>query len=124
MLTAAKGAGGRVRAREWVRPSAWHVIALLIFTLLTLAQAPQALLHPSQTIVPDMIDPVHHIWSVSMVLQDVQTWPDGLWSLFDANIFYPVSHAAAFADTFVGLLPLLLPLSMFIHDPAVLGSTP
>lgn len=112
------------RAREsgWRRPCVWHGLALLLFTLLVVTQAPPAVFHPSRTVVPDLIDPIHHIWSVAMVLHDVQTWPDGLWSLFDANIFYPVPHAAAFADTFVGLLPLLLPLSLVTHDPAMLAN--
>src|SRR5439155_6404537 len=108
--------------KRWGRTCLLHGSALLLFTLLTLAQAPQAVLHPSRTVVPDLIDPVHHIWSVAVLLHDVHTWPDGLWSLFDGNIFYPVHHAAAFADTFIGLLPLLLPLSLLTQDPATLAN--
>src|SRR5581483_6356123 len=84
------------RWKTWDRAYLRHIGALLLFALLALTQAPQAVFHPSQTVVPDLVDPVHHIWSVAVLLHDVQTWPDGLWSLFDANVFYPVPHAAAF----------------------------
>jgi hypothetical protein len=116
-------AGNRLEIwKRWAHPCLRHGSALLLFTLLTLTLAPQAVLHPSRTVVPDLIDPVHHIWSVAVLLRDVRTWPDGLWSLFDGNIFYPVHHAAAFADTFIGLLPLLLPLSLLTQDPATLAN--
>lgn len=99
-----------------------HCVALLLFALLTLASAPILALHLASAVTPDLIDPVHHIWSVASLLHTTLAWRDGLWSFFDGNIFYPTPHAASFADTFVGLLPILLPLTLLTQDPTVLAN--
>ncbi len=110
------------RVQVLARGCVAHCGALLLFTLLTLASAPTLALHPSSAVTPDLIDPVHHIWSVASLLHMTLAWRDGLWSFFDGNIFYPTPHAASFADTFVGLLPILLPLTLLTQDPTVLAN--
>lgn len=112
----------RARVQVLVRGCIAHCGALLLFALLTLASAPTLALHPSSAVTPDLIDPVHHIWSVASLLHTTLAWRDGLWSFFDGNIFYPTPHAASFADTFVGLLPILLPLTLLTQDPTVLAN--
>ena len=114
--------------RELTRPPAWrraflaHGAALLLFTLLTLTRAWSMVLHPAGTITPDPIDPLHTIWAVDASLQNVLHGRHGLWSLYDANIYYPTPHAAAYGDTFIGLLPFSLPLHLLLPNPVALSN--
>ena len=108
------------RWRYRARTLAAHAGAMLLFATLTLTLAPHVALQPTRTIVPDLIDPVHHIWSIAVLLHQITAGHDGLWSVFDGNIFYPTPHSASYADTFLGLLPVIWPLSLLVHDPTVL----
>lgn len=108
------------RWRYRARTLAAHVGAMLLFALLTALMAPRIVLHPSRLVTPDLIDPVYYLWSLSSSIHNLTTWPDGLWSLFDGNIYYPVAHAASYTDVTVGLLPLSLILHAVIHNPVVL----
>ena len=97
-----------------------HGAALLLFTVLALTQTLQVTLHPASTVAPDPIDPVFHVWSVASTIQHVTTWADGVWSFFDANIFYPTPHAALYGHVAIGMLPYALPLHALIPNPVVL----
>jgi Dolichyl-phosphate-mannose-protein mannosyltransferase len=104
----------------WQGRVAAHGGALLLFTLLTVTCALQVALHPANAVAPDLIDPVYNVWAVASANHNAATWPDGLWSFFHANIFYPAPHASSYVDVFVGLLPLSLPLHLLIRDPVIL----
>ena len=108
------------RQGTWAWRAAAHGGALLLFTLLTVTCALQVALHPASTVAPDLIDPVFNVWAVASANHNALTWPDGLWSFFHANIFYPAPHASSYVDVFVGLLPLSLPLHLLIRDPVIL----
>lgn len=116
-----------VEAKVWfdprpVRRWTWiaHAGALLLFSLYVLALAPRIALHPAMMVTPDLIDPVFNVWAVASADHNAVTWPDGIWSFFHGNIYYPTPYAASYTDVFVGLLPLSLPLSLFLHSPVVL----
>lgn len=87
-----------------------HVGAVLVFISTALAIAPAVALHSSSTVTPDLIDPVFYAWDVASVVHHVLLWAHGLWSPFDANVYYPTPHAAAYTDAAVGILPFSLPL--------------
>jgi hypothetical protein len=87
-----------------------HVGAVLVFLSAALGIAPAIALHASSTVTPDLIDPVFYSWDVASVVHHVLLWAHGLWSPFDANIYYPTPHAAAYTDAAVGVLPFSLPL--------------
>lgn len=108
-----------LRHSRWV---AWlaHAGALLLFGLFALTLAPQIALHPATKVTPDLIDPVFNVWAVASADHNAVTWSDGIWSFFHGNIYYPTPHAASYTDVFVGLLPLSLPMSLFLHNPVVL----
>ena len=105
------------RQGTWPGRAAAHGGALLLFTLLTVTCALPVALHPASAVAPDLIDPVYNVWAVASADHNALTWPDGFWSFFHANIFYPTPHASSYVDVFVGLLPFSLPLHLLIHDP-------
>ena len=108
------------RQGTWQGRAAVHGGALLLFTLLTVTRALQVVLHPASTVTPDLIDPVYNVWAVASANHNAAIWPDGLWSFFHANIFYPTPHAASYGDTLIGLLPFSLPLAHLVSNPVVL----
>ncbi len=110
---------GARRTRPW-QTMALHGVALLLFSILTLTRLWPLVLHPTRTVTPDLIDPVYNVWAVASSLHNLATWPDGPWSPFHANIFYPTPHAAAYGDVFLGLLPVSWPLHYLIGDPVAL----
>jgi len=104
----------------WIRAWTAHISALVLFTLLMLAHAPAIVFHPTDTLMPDLIDPLYCAWAVASAVHNVAHWRDGLWSLFNANIYYPTPHAAAFGDVYVGILPLSLPIHALVGNPIAL----
>src|SRR5437764_13042515 len=109
----------RGRWQRWGWAAGAHGGVLALFTLLTVTRALQVALHPASTVAPDLIDPVYNVWAIASADHNASTWPDGLWSFFHANIFYPAPHASSYVDVFVGLLPLSLPLHLLIRDPVI-----
>lgn len=106
--------------RRRLRPYLVHGGAIVLFAAITLIYSLPLTLHPASTVAPDPVDPLFHVWSVASTLHQIDTWSDGLWSLFDHNIFYPAPHAGSFGNIALGMLPVLLPLNAAIHDPVAL----
>lgn len=103
-----------------LRAGLLHSGIVALFAVLAMARDWPVMLHPRTMVAPDAIDPLFHVWSVSATLHQLTSWAQGLWSLFDHNIFYPTPHAGAYGNVAVGILPFSLPLSLVVHNPILL----
>ncbi len=90
------------------------VLASVLFFGMTGFKTYPLILHVSTHIPANLGDPLLSIWILMWDFHALTTNP---WSLFHANIFYPVQNTLAFSEHLLGVQPLFGPVYALTGDP-------
>lgn len=122
MIHLLPGPGGRLAAGRRPRPST--LVALGLFTLVTLLVAWPVTKAPASAVPGDYGDPVFVMWVMSWVSRQLTAVATGhiaaIDRLWHANIFYPEPATLALSEHFVAQSVQVLPVYWLTHNP-ILG---
>jgi hypothetical protein len=106
-------AGGRRPAAGNYRSSS---LALLFYLCLAVVTTHPLWLHLAEAVPGDIGDPLLNTWILAWDTHALLTDP---FHLFDANIFYPLSHTLAYSEHLLSTAALGLPLGLVSGEPVV-----
>jgi hypothetical protein len=92
------------------------VLASVIFFGMTGVKTYPLILHVSTHIPTNLGDPLLNVWILTWDFHALTTKP---WSVFHANIFYPVHNTLAFSEHLLGVQPLFGPIYALTGNPIV-----
>ena len=100
-----------------LRRSVPHLLALFLYSCLTLVLTYPAVLRLKVAIIGDYVDSFLNTWIVAWGVRKITR---GEWgSLFDANIFFPDKNTLAYSEHLLGVALTAIPIQLGFNDPLV-----
>lgn len=100
-----------------LRRSVPHLLALFLYSCLTLVLTYPAVLRLKVAIIGDYVDSFLNTWIVAWGVRKITR---GEWgSLFDANIFFPYKNTLAYSEHLLGVALTAIPIQLGFNDPLV-----
>ena len=100
-----------------IRRSYQHLLALFLYSGLTLVLTYPAIFRLKVAIIGDFVDSFLNTWILAWGVRKI-TW--GEWgSLFDANIFFPYKNTLAYSEHLLGVALTAVPIQLGFNDPLV-----
>jgi hypothetical protein len=99
------------------RRSVPHLLALFLYSCLTLVLTYPAVLRLKVAIIGDYVDSFLNTWIIAWGIRKITR---GEWgSLFDANIFFPYKNTLAYSEHLLGVALTAIPIQLGFNDPLV-----
>jgi len=95
------------------------LLALLLYSAVTLALFPQLVAHLATAFPGDLGDPPSQAWVLAWDVHALTTHGVGLARLYQGNIFYPFHDVLAYQDTLLGVLPFAAPVLLLTGNPVL-----
>ena len=95
------------------------LLALLLYSALTLALFPQLVAHLATAFPGDLGDPPSQAWVLAWDVHALTAHGVGLARLYQGNIFYPFHDVLAYQDTLLGVLPFAAPILLLTGNPVL-----
>ena len=100
-----------------LRRSVPHLLALFLYSCLTLVMTYPAVLRLKVAIIGDYVDSFLNTWIIAWGVRKITR---GEWgSLFDANIFFPYKNTLAYSEHLLGVALTAIPIQLGFNDPLV-----
>ena len=100
-----------------LRRSVPHLLALFLYSCLTLIMTYPAVLRLKSAIIGDYVDSFLNTWIIAWGIRKITR---GEWSsLFDANIFFPYKNTLAYSEHLLGVALTAIPIQLGFDDPLV-----
>ena len=100
-----------------LRRSVPHLLALFLYSCLTLVMTYPAVLRLKVAIIGDYVDSFLNTWIIAWGIRKITR---GEWgSLFDANIFFPYKNTLAYSEHLLGVALTAIPIQLGFNDPLV-----
>ncbi|RPH87196.1 MAG: hypothetical protein EHM75_06145 [Desulfobacteraceae bacterium] len=100
-----------------LRRSVPHLLALFLYSCLTLIMTYPAVLRLKVAIIGDYVDSFLNTWIIAWGIRKITR---GEWSsLFDANIFFPYKNTLAYSEHLLGVALTAIPIQLGFDDPLV-----
>ncbi len=95
------------------------LLALLLYSAVTLALFPQLVAHLATAFPGDLGDPPSQAWVLAWDVHALTAHGVGLARLYQGNIFYPSHDVLAYQDTLLGVLPFAAPILLLTGNPVL-----
>ncbi len=95
------------------------LLALLLYSAVTLALFPQLVAHLATAFPGDLGDPPSQAWVLAWDVHALTAHGGGLARLYQGNIFYPFHDVLAYQDTLLGVLPFAAPILLLTGNPVL-----
>ncbi|MDQ2830441.1 MAG: hypothetical protein M3Y74_15515, partial [Chloroflexota bacterium] len=95
------------------------LLALLLYSAVTLALFPQLVAHLATAFPGDLGDPPSQAWVLAWDVHALMAHGVGLARLYQGNIFYPFHDVLAYQDTLLGVLPFAAPILLLTGNPVL-----
>jgi len=95
------------------------LLALLLYSAVTLALFPQLIAHLATAFPGDLGDPPSQAWVLAWDVHALTAHGVGLARLYQGNIFYPFHDVLAYQDTLLGVLPFAAPILLLTGNPVL-----
>jgi hypothetical protein len=100
-----------------IRRSYQHLLALFLYSGLTLVLTYPAILRLKGAIIGDFVDSFLNTWILAWGVRKIT---GGGWgSFFDANIFFPYKNTLAYSEHLLGEALTAVPIQLVFNDPLV-----
>jgi len=95
------------------------LLALLLYSVITLALFPQLVAHLATAFPGDLGDPPSQAWVLAWDVHALTAHGVGFAHLYQGNIFYPFHDVLAYQDTLLGVLPFAAPMLLLTGNPVL-----